>query len=179
MISKTSQTYKEIRENSDLLLKGPVLIIDPSIGSTSSMPGYAVYTKGELLASGILKLDPTGPIGTRLNALYTSLKMLEYVYSPAVLGYEKIPITAHGGRSQLSQTSLLMALGVTQMAFHSIPQVGIMPISWKKMVRDTYRKGDEEDAIEMGWILIRTAMDIEEQDPPRKYGQKQKKGNRK
>jgi hypothetical protein len=182
MLSRTSQTYKEIRENTELLITGRVISIDPSMGSSSSMPGWAVYNAGELVGSGIINLQETGGHGIRLNTLYHQLLYLNTKYEPQVLVFEKIPVSAHGGRSQVSHASLLMALGVTLAAFPLLPQVGIMPISWKKMVRDTYRKGDEEDAIEMGWIVIKSAMDIEEQNPKRKYGdssKNKKKGSKK
>jgi hypothetical protein len=171
MLSRTSQTYKEIRENTELLIKGTVISIDPSMGSSSSMPGWAVYDAGDLVASGTINLQETGGHGIRLNTLHHQLLYLNNRYKPQVLVFEKIPVSAHGNRSQVSHASLLMALGVTLAAFPDVPQVGIMPISWKKMVRDTYRKGDEEDAIEMGWIVIKAAMDIEEQNPKRKYGE--------
>jgi len=171
MLSRTSQTYKEIRENTELLMRGTVISIDPSMGSSSSMPGWAVYEAGDLIASGIINLQETGGHGIRLNTLYDQLLYLNTKYEPQILVFEKIPVSAHGGRSQVSHASLLMALGVTLAAFPLLPQVGIMPISWKKMVRDTYTKGDKEDAIEMGWIVIKTAMDIEEQNPKRKYGE--------
>lgn len=182
MLSKTSQTYKEIREYTELLITGRVISIDPSMGSSSSMPGWAVYNAGELVGSGTINLQEVGGHGIRLNTLYSELLHLSVLYKPQVLVFEKIPVSAHNGRSQVSHASLLMALGVTLAAFPVIPQVGIMPISWKKMVRDTYRKGDEEDAIEMGWIVIKSAMDIEEQNPKRKYGdpgKNKKKGSKK
>jgi hypothetical protein len=35
-----------------------------------------------------------------------------------------------------------------------------MPVSWKKMIRNTYEKGDEADAVEIGYIVIECAAQI-------------------
>ncbi len=169
MLTKTSQTYKEIRENAVLLVSGTVLSIDPSIGSYSSMPGWAVYEAGELVESGRLELDPSLPIPLRLSRLVRKLALLPV---PDILVYEKLPVSAHGGgRSQVGHASLLMALGATLSVYGELPTVGIMPISWKKLVRPEYVKGDEADAIEIGHIVVTSAKDILLHDPPgRKYG---------
>jgi hypothetical protein len=59
-----------------------------------------------------------------------------------------------------AHASLLKALG----AILSVPgpdgYVGIMPVSWKKMIRNTYEKGDEADAVEIGYIVIECAAQI-------------------
>jgi hypothetical protein len=51
-----------------------------------------------------------------------------------------------------------------------------MPVSWKAAARDTYVKGDEQDAIEIGWVAISTAYGILEgstrkKKPRRKDGE--------
>ena len=72
----------------------------------------------------------------------------------------------------VAHASLLKALG----AILSVPgpdgYVGIMPVSWKKMVRDTYTKGDEADAVEIGHVIIECAAQI-------KYNIENPKGGKK
>jgi hypothetical protein len=160
-LTKTSQTYQDIEAAAEDLVYGTVLCIDPSIGSQSSMPGWAIYEAGLLTSSGVLHIDPTGTQVERLRFLGGVLRSLFETFDPDVLVYEKVPVSAHGGgRSQVGHASLLMASGVVL----SIPgpdyTVGIMPISWKKLVRPTYRKGDEQDAIEIGYICIEEARKI-------------------
>jgi hypothetical protein len=177
-VSKSSQTYAEIRNASEKLLSGVVLCIDPSIGSHSSMPGYAVYQAGELHQSGTITIDPDGTQWGRLQALARKVHQIILTFQPDVLIYEKVPVSAHGGRSQVSHASLLMAVG----AILSVPgpdhYVGMMPVSWKPLARESYIKSDEADAVEIGWVTIEEARKIQEKDPPRKYGSRKAKSKK-
>lgn len=175
MISKSSQTYEELRQNASALIGGIVLCIDPSIGSMSSMPGFAVYVKGTLTESGTLEIDPSGSIWSRLQQLSHGMRKLIRSFDPDVLVYEKVPVSAHSGRSQVSHASLLYSVGAILSISGPVGYVGLMPVSWKPLVRPEYVKGDREDAVEIGWIAIEEAKRIRDTNPKRKYGQRKGK----
>ena len=154
---KNTQIYSEIYEGRKLLVRGIVLAVDPSIGSKSSMPGFAIYSNGELLTSGTLRIDATMSQSARLKEVYRQLRNLSKEYKVDACVYEKVPVSAHGGRSQVAHASLLMAVGVTLAAVDARVFVGIPPTSWKKYAREDYTKTDEADAVEIGRIVIEMA----------------------
>lgn len=170
---KKTNIYTNIRDNCKQLVEGTVLVVDPSIGSMSSMPGWAAYIGGLLQDSGTLEIDlpqaTETPRWVRLKQVYQQLRNLSTGWKPDVCIYEEVPVSAHAGRSQVSHASLLNAVGVTMAAIDANKFVGIPPISWKRYVPEDYVKGDEEDAIQMGRIVIEMAREILATDPPRKY----------
>ncbi len=166
---KRTQIYAAIRENCLALSRGVVLVVDPSMGSLSSKPGWAVYSAGDLADSGVLEVHTEGTRWYRLKEVYRQLANLSAAWYPGVCVYEEIPVSAHNGRSQVSHASLLLALGVTMAAVEAEGFVGIAPNSWKRFVSDGYLKSDEQDAIEMGRIVIDMANEMLRVDPPRQY----------
>lgn len=161
-MGKTTVAYMAIRKHRDLLLKGTVIAIDPSCGSSSSMPGYAVYRAGDLVTSGTIQLDPTGELWARLRTLAIQLTELYTLYTPDVLIFEQISPRRYGGGSAHGHASLLKSVGVVL----SIPgPEGVVPLAprvWKSLTRSAYRKSDEGDAVEMGWITIQQAREMPE-----------------
>lgn len=159
-LTKTSKAYSDIQDNLKGILEGVVVSIDPSIGSSSSMPGWAVYRAGQYVASGTFDIPVHKHIPHRLRMLANHIRKLYNEYSPDVLVYEDIPAQRYGMGNAVAHASLLKALG----AILSVPgpegYVGIMPVSWKKLVRDTYQKGDEADAVEIGYVVIECAAQI-------------------
>ena len=137
-----------------LLLRGTVLAIDPSIGSNSSMPGWAIYSQGNLIDSGIIEIVPKQEVPIRLQILSRKVRQLELMYKPDILVYEDIPSQRHGGGNANAHASLLKALGAILSVEGPAAHIGLHPQTWKRLARDGYTKGDEEDAIEMGWIAI-------------------------
>ncbi len=166
---KDSKIYGYIRDNIKQLIAGTVLVIDPSIGSASSMPGWSLYKQGVLVRSGTLRIDSTKENWEKLRELHRLLRNLSLAEQPDLCIYENVPVSAHGGRSQVSHAVLLMAVGVTMCAVQADRFLGLAPNVWKSKVRDSYVKSDENDAIEMGWIAIEMAKEILRTDPPRKY----------
>ena len=164
-----TQVYANIRGSVDALINGVVLVVDPSMGSLSSLPGWAVYRSGVLVDSGVLEVHVEGTRWSRLKEVYRQLANFSAAWKPDVCVYEEIPVSAHGGRSQVSHASLLLALGVTMAAVDAPAFVGIPPISWKRFTSSDYVKSDEQDAIEMGRITISMARSIMSLDPPRRY----------
>lgn len=175
MLTKKSQAYTQIQNNLNRLINGIVVCIDPSIGSSSSMPGYAVYIAGELQSSGILPIDPTGSVPMRLQKLAYHMRRLYAEWDPDTLVYEEIPAQRYGGGNANAHASLLKAVGVILSISGPSGYVGLLPLSWKRMIRDTYVKGDREDAEEIGYIAIQQAKRISEEDPPKKYGRGKEK----
>lgn len=171
-LTKTSKAYGNIEENLKGILEGVVISIDPSIGSSSSMPGWAVYMDGEYVKSGIFEIPIHKSLPERLRILANHVRKLYNEYPADVLVYEDIPAQRYGMGNAVAHASLLKALG----AILSVPgpdgYVGIMPVSWKKMVRDTYTKGDEADAVEIGYVVIECASQI-------KYNVENQKGGKK
>lgn len=171
-MSKTSKAYEAISSARLALAEGIVIAIDPSIGSSSSMPGYAVYRAGILIASGIIELVVDEDFPIKAQRLAYSVRRLYSMYDPDVLIYEEIPVGGPG-RNIASHVTLLKAVGIILSVPGPKYYVGIYPVSWKKLVRPEYIKGDEADAIEFGWICIEEAKRIIEQEgikQDRKYG---------
>lgn len=166
VISKTSKAYESIATCVKELTEGLVISTDPSIGSTSSMPGWAVYRAGVLIDSGIFEIPPHKSIPDRLCILHNHFRKLYIKYPPDVLVYEEIPAQRHGGGGNAwGHASLLKSVG----AILSVPgpenYVGILPISWKKLTRPEYVKGDEADAVEIGHIVLGIARTIKDSKP--------------
>lgn len=159
---KSSQIYAEIQQALPLLLKGNVMSVDPSVGSNSSMPAFAIYQEGELLTSGTLNIDTSMPNWYKLKQVYRQLRNLSKQYKPDVCVYERVPVSAHGGRSQVSHATLLMASGAVIAAVDARAFVGIMPVTWKKYTDANYQKSDEQDAIYIGLAAIEMARQMSE-----------------
>lgn len=193
MLGKKTQAYGQIEKNIRAILRGTVVSIDPSIGSTSSMPGWAVYIRKRLVASGTFTIDNTWSTPLRLMELHRQLRDLYERYPPPdILVYEDIPARRQGRGNAAGHASLLKAVGAILAVPGPKGHVGLMPVSWKAEARDTYRKSDEADAVEMGWVAIQVALRIEgspEEDtstvedtpkrqPRKKVSKKKKKGRR-
>lgn len=156
-IGKTSGVYIATIPAVKYLLEGVAVCIDPSVGSRSSQPGFAVYKKQVLVESGVFRLPPDKPVFERLRLLATQLRRLYTKYDPDVLIFEDIPSMRHGGGNAAAHASLLKAVGVIL----SVPGppfcIGIQPVSWKPNVCAAYIKGDEYDAVEIGRIVVELA----------------------
>lgn len=159
-IPRKSKMYEVVSEHVDLLTQGIVLVIDPSIGSSSSAPGWAVYFCGELKDSGIIDTGGSHlPLWQRARTLGNHLKYLSDKHCPDLLIYEDIPATSNFNAN--AQASLLKAVGIVLACTDTESVIGIHPASWKNYVRPTYAKGDKEDAIEIGYVAITLAQHIE------------------
>lgn len=161
-INKKSKLYQAVAALSPELCIGTVLVIDPSIGSTSSSPGWAVYQRGSLIDSGIIHTGGSHlHLWQRARRLKGALETLCNEYCIDVLVYEDIPATS--GFNQNAIASLLKAVGIVLACTTSSHVLGVHPASWKNYVRPEYTKGDKEDAIEIGHIVISLAARIREE----------------
>lgn len=165
MINKTTKAYEHIQVNAHRLMEGVVVSLDPSIGSTSSMPGWATYIQGNLRESGTFLINPAQPVWTRLQNLSHHVRKLYRQWEPDVLVYEDIPAQRHGGGNAGAHASLLKAVGTILSITGPDGFVPIHPITWKRLAREGYVKGDEEDAIEIGWVAIEAAKVISQESP--------------
>lgn len=180
MLSRGSVAYSQIAGCTKYLREGIVIAVDPSVGSSSSMPGWAVYYSGKCTNSGTLELNPTDPIHIRLRSLVYQLRKLHEAFQPDVLVYEEIPAQRYGGGGNAgAHASLLKAVGAILSTSGTDYVVGLQPVSWKPMARDTYVKGDREDAIEIGWIAIQEAKRIGEIEARPKRGRTTNRTNSK
>lgn len=160
MLGPNTQAYSELRNATKEILDGIMLSIDPSIGSTSSMPAWAAYQAGILLRSGVILIDCTMSTPLRLQALNYAIRQLIKNWDPDVLVYENITDIPFKGYAARGHASLHKALGAILSISGPEKYVGILPGSWKKMVRPEYVKSDENDAIELGWVAIQEARRI-------------------
>ena len=159
-VNKKGKLYQDVSRLKGPLVYGNVLSIDPSIGSSSSSPGWAYYQAGSLVDAGIIHTGGSHlELWQRARRLGDSLRILCSEYKVDVLIYEDIPATS--GFNQNAISSLLKAVGVVLCSTTSSHVLGIHPASWKNYVRPEYKKGDKEDAIEIGWVAISLAQHIE------------------
>lgn len=160
-IGKDTEVYKQTMQAYYHLINGLVVSIDPSVGSSSSMPGYAVYRQAKLVESGTFPLNPKDSVPVRLRVLANHLRKLYVKYPADVLVFEDIPSLRQGGGNANAHASLLKAVGAILSVPGPTHYVGIMPVSWKRQVSEHYQKGDESDAIEIGRIVLDLACEVE------------------
>lgn len=161
-IPKKSKLYQEVLRERDALTVGVALVVDPSIGSSSSNPGWAVYHRGKLGDSGTIDTGGSHtPLWERARKLGEEMKQLCTQYGPDILVYEDIPATSRFNPN--AQASLLKAVGVILACTDTVSVIGVHPASWKHYVRKSYIKGDAEDAIEIGYVVVALARHISSQ----------------
>lgn len=159
-IGKKTKLYENVQRLKGPLVYGNILCIDPSIGSSSSSPGWAYYQSGQLIDSGTIHTGGSHlELWQRARRLGDALRLLCNEYKVDVLVYEDIPATS--GFNQNAIASLLKAVGIVLACTTSSHVLGIHPASWKNYVRQEYKKGDKEDAIEIGYVAISLAKFIE------------------
>jgi hypothetical protein len=166
---KGTVLYTRVRSMIPALLEGTVVSIDPSCGSSSSMPAYAIYWAGRLLNSGTIQLDIEKPIEQRLYDLGLQLRS-SITDSVGVLIYEDVPpvrFYKSGRTSAGSQSSLIKSVGTILGTIRADHHVGLRPSVWRRISGPSHVKGDVEDAIEMGRLTIELARYIQATHPPR------------
>lgn len=167
---KKPDTKSKIRLLREELETGTVLCIDPSIGSSSSSCGYALFLQGELTECGTLEVNISGNHSQRLNELTSSLRK-EFT-QPDVLLIEQITLWK-GGRSA---TALVLnrVIGAVLSVWSLERVVEIPPPLWHSYTeRVKYEKSDSNDAIMLGICAMEICNEIREEDGlellPRKY----------
>lgn len=131
------------------ILSGRLLAIDPSSGSTGSMPGFALYEKGQLISSGRIKI-PLGQAPHRRmfhlgECLRSNFKDVD------VLVVENLS-TGFG-----VSTVLLQSVGAVYASVESPLCIPVSPRTWHMNAPEGYVKTDEGDAVLLGWTTIKAA----------------------
>lgn len=155
--AKLPKYKKMIQECQDCLLTGRLLAIDPSTGSRSSMPGYAVFDKGKLIESGTIEVDIKGNRAERLHEINRTLR--EDFATPDVVAVESAGYFV-SKMNPASIISLQRAIGAI-VAAHPVKCLIEIPSNvWQKHTFPGYVKGDEHDAICIGLCAINTAKEM-------------------
>lgn len=160
-ISTQSRLYAQARKNAELLLNATLLCVDPSIGSASSLPGYAVYVRGELVSSGLIEVATAGAHNLRLFELARSLREDFAELQNPILVVEDIPTMrfnrrGSGGYSDpRAQVPLHRAVGAIMSSIRSPLMLEVPPITWHRYTDPSrYLKSDQADAAALGWTVL-------------------------
>ena len=148
------------------VLNGTMLAIDPSIGSDSSLPGYALFEQGELVESGVFEVQRGASKHIRLYEI-TRIIREDFPYVPDVLAVERIvarPFRGGSGMNAVSLSSLHKAIGAIMSAAPFTHLVEVATSSWVPYKPDDYEKTDEFDAITIGLCVIGKAKLFRERD---------------
>jgi len=161
MRNRDSGKLREIvRKNRENISQGYMLCLDPSCGSSSSMPGYAIYRAGEFVESGVIYVVPQWPLHIRLQAIGQCLR--SEFGEPDVAVVESIPVRAIGrGRSRRGHASLLQAVGAMICSVNCSNVIYIDPRIWHRHTQEGWSKGDASDAQAMGNCVIEILGEIQ------------------
>lgn len=161
--SNISKNHEEISKYAGIILTGTILVIDPSSGSNSSMPGYAIFQAGKKVESGIIQVPLGEPLGIRLQYINECLKN-EFI-SPDLFIIEDIPSKGYGTHA-VSHATLLKAVGAFMAGIRYDKYLEIHPHTWRAYAlslpenAEGYNKTDEMDAIMMGECVIQKAREL-------------------
>jgi hypothetical protein len=161
-VPRKSKMQDEIRAAAPLL-RGTVLVIDPSSGSAESLPGFCLIQQGVVVQTGVLSISRTKRAPERLREL--ALALAESFPPLDVLCIEHIPpfmSGAGGGFRTQAVVNLHRAVGVVMACTQWKTFVQISPQSWHAWERRTlgegnYDKNDENDALCMTLCLFEIA----------------------
>lgn len=140
-----------------------MLVVDPSSGSSSSMPGYALFKGGQLVDSGVLQIDSSKEVPRRLQDISNCLRS-EFP-EVDVLVIEDIPSRSFG-RNASAHATLLKSVGTVLGSAQYKKFVEVAPSVWHAWLRTYpeeakgYEKGDEWDAKVMGYCVLSIAKEF-------------------
>lgn len=168
-ISTQSKLYKALLRRAELLLTGRVLVLDPSVGSVSSQPGYSIWTAGELEDSGVIDMPTEAKLHRRLFYLRKVL-MEEFPGKFDVVVVEDIPTHRFSrGRGRVyanakAQIPLHKAVGVIEASVDCQVLLHIAPVTWRSYASDEHLADKEDgahtdalDALVMGHAVLQIA----------------------
>lgn len=167
-MAKLSKLAESVGQYADQLQNGYMLAIDPSSGSTSSLPGWAIFRQGKLDDAGTLELPRgTRSIANRLfllrNALFTEFE------EPDILVIEQIaPVlpSKNGAFLHKGASSLIKSVGAI-LSTWDVPTLEVAPMTWHSMTPPEYRKGDCVDSQMIGWAAMIVLARIRGEKEPR------------
>ena len=161
MTTRIPKLYQQLKEHHDKITTGRVLAIDPSSGGSSD-PGFAYYYAGTLAESGTIQCDGRLPVERRLRHIAESLAG-KYQDRVDILVVEKIRGRKAPAQLQWSIGSIITAVAGRGDPTYTIPPLIELPITtWKRYAKQCtgYEKGDEADAIMIGFALIEETKEI-------------------
>ena len=158
-----------------ILREGTFVAIDPSSASkkadgSGSLPGYAIFSKGEFVEQGVIEVTHKPDLNYRLQAIAASVRthlapiasLLVIEKTPDIPLYTRGAASAVPGRifmtiKQIS--SLKQAIGAIKGAFSFFtPVIEAPAISWKSIVKKIpgyeYKKDDDNDARAIGDAIM-------------------------
>lgn len=158
-MSKITKAEERVAKYSDKILKGHMLVVDPSCGSSSSLPGYAIFKEGKLEETGVIELHSiNGDLYKRLREI---AKCFDDMFGEFdILVIEAIP-PVHGGNvmgKAKSHASLLKSVGAIVGSVDATRVVDIHPRTWQKYKDKDYVKADDQDAKYIGYAAIAIAL---------------------
>lgn len=169
MAAKKSKTLIQVETCIDKILNGTLLAIDPSIGSTKSSPGWALFINGQLAGSGLVRIDKTLPRNKKLYELNRQLK--EDFLTPDVVAVEDIPMVQFNRSVPMNANSLgtlQRAVGAISSAWNIDAFIEVHPATWQRFKPEGYVKSDEMDSICIGLCVIGLAKEILEKQSKKK-----------
>jgi hypothetical protein len=135
------------------ILSGTILVIDPSSGSSSSMPGYAIYEHGILKDQGYIDVPIPNDIHVRLRYIMQCIQKQFPIVD--ILVIEDIPIRMGRFTSGVAVRNLHRSIGVFLAAVKCNTVIEITPASWRRYIDAAkYAKADWNDAIVMGYTVV-------------------------
>ncbi len=150
----------------EAILTGTVICIDPSCGSESSMPGWAIYQMGKLVSAGTIELPYRKSLQIRLRTLHEELQKFLSL-APNVILLEEVPVKAIVIRGikmkDKSHNSLMQSIGVVKAAMPmELPVIDVPASLWSRISRtkgwaaskEKHEKGDALDAIRIGMAAL-------------------------
>lgn len=157
------------------LLDGNILAIDPSIGSSVSSMGYALYNAGELEDAGIVKMDPSFSNPQKLQEISRALIEDFAGTEIDILVIENIAPSfgGPGSRSFINKSwkVLHQATGAAIASVRCNHVLEVAPMSWKRFAKaeDGYEKNDVADAVMIGYTALWEAADHLNREAPTKH----------
>jgi len=159
-----------IARASDLILSSKMVAIDPSVASTSSKPGYALFQAGVFIEQGIFDISPKPLLSVRLRHIKCMIR--EYFLDVDVAIIEQVPVKPIRTKKQAQETgktwmnhqahnSLMQAIGATKASFELETELFDMPAPlWQKIARNNgwiIDKADDSDARLIGEATLHIA----------------------
>lgn len=163
VVNKTTKLYKMVKPIAREILDGRLLAIDPSTGSISSMPGYALFEKGELVESGIIQVRVQDRKNVRLHAIAQTLRT-EFP-NVDVLAIENIPPVSYNRKGAMSGWSIVAiqrSIGAIISCF-DCEYIEVAPKLTGKFRPEGQEKSDEMDAIGIGNATLQAARQAAEE----------------
>lgn len=185
---RDSELYRQLhrmRRKLSAVHAATLLVVDPSIGSGASQPGYALFRGAELQDYGTLQVGETGSHMVRLRELARCLREDFGGEKIDILVVEDIPparvIRARGRvfKNHKVHIPLHRAVGAILATVQADEMLLVPPQTWHQYVdEDRYVKSDATDAVAMGFTVLQMTTYIL-QNPDRAPLGRAKKGRRK